>query len=266
MTIRSLLAGLLTLTVLTLSAAWANNLDKIKQAGLRVCMDPDVGAIPFVMTNKTGELIGHDVDTANLMAKELNTKLEIVKVSWDKIISALVDNQCDIILNSLSITDERKKLIDYSTVYAALGQTVIIRKELANKITAATDLNHQKYKLTSVKGTNCEKMVKQFMPEAQYSSFKSMPEAINEVVEGKADGFVFDSISNKITLKKLGQEKLALLDSPFTFENLGIGVQKGNPELLSWINEFLAKIRTNGIKNQLYQKWLRNIDWLQDLR
>jgi len=122
------------------------------------------------MTNKTGELIGHDVDTANLMAKELNTKLEIVKVSWDKIISALVDNQCDIILNSLSITDERKKLIDYSTVYAALGQTVIIRKELANKITAATDLNHQKYKLTSVKGTNCEKMVNQFMPEAQYSS------------------------------------------------------------------------------------------------
>ncbi|MBL8251614.1 MAG: transporter substrate-binding domain-containing protein [Candidatus Competibacter sp.] len=241
-------------------------MEQIKKDGLRVCMDPEVGAIPFVMTDKKGELIGHDVDTAHLMAKELNTQLHIVKVSWEKIIPALMDNQCDIILNSLSITDERKKLIDYSTVYAALGQTVIIRKDLATKLNAATDLNHSKYKLTSVKGTNCEKMVKQFMPEAQYSSFKTMQEAVNEVAEGKADGFVFDSISNKITLKKLGQDKLALLDSPFTFENLGIGVRKGNAELLNWINDFLAKIRGNGVKNQLYQKWLRNIDWLDNVR
>ena len=266
MNTRLLVIAIFAAVTSNFSVAWANNLEKIKRDGLRVCMDPDVGAIPFVMTNKKGELFGHDVDTANLMAKELNTKLEIVKVGWDKIISALADNQCDILLNSLSITEERKKIIDYSTVYAALGQTVIIRKELASKLTAATDLNHAKYKLTSVKGTNCEKMVKQFMPEAQYTSFKSMPEAVNEVTEGKADGFVFDSISNKITLKRMGQDKLALLDSPFTFENLAIGVQKGNAELLNWTNEFLAKIRKNGVKNQLYQKWLKKVDWLEDVR
>ena len=142
------LAALAVFGSLSLSPAWAGKLEQIKQDGLRVCLEP--AYMPFELTNKRGEIIGFDPDLAALMAKELGApKLDLVSTAWDGIIPALLTNKCDIIMSGMTITDERKEKVDFSDPYMLIGQTVLLRKDLAGKIKSYKDLNKPEYKIAS---------------------------------------------------------------------------------------------------------------------
>ena len=72
-----------------------------------------------------------------------------------------------------------------------------------------------------------------------------------EVVNGKADAFVYDSPYNAVAIGQRGEGKLVFLDQPFTSELLGWGVRKGNPEFIKWLNEFLVKVKQDGTYDKL---------------
>jgi polar amino acid transport system substrate-binding protein len=262
---------LVTLTALALfglglSPAWAAGaLDQIKKNGLRVCMEPVY--LPFEMTDKRGQIIGFDPDLAALMAKELGApKLELVSTAWDDLIPSLLADKCDIIMSGMTITEERSQKIDFSNAYLAIGQTVLLRKDLADKVKTHQDLNDPKYKVVTRPDTTSEKAAREHLPKATHISAKIEPEGVAEVVNGKADAFIGDSPYNLVANIQLGQGKLVFLDSPFTLERIGWGIRKGDPEFLGSINDFLQKIARNGSKHQLYQKWFKNTDWLKDIQ
>ncbi len=254
----------LALFGLNLSPAWAGTLEQIKKDGLRVCLEP--AYMPFEMTDKRGQIIGFDPDLAALIAKELSVKLELVSTAWDGIIPALITNKCDIIMSGMTITEERSQKISFTDAYIVIGQTVLLRKELANKVKSHKDLNDPKYKVVSKLGTTGEIAAKKELPKAQYISFETEQEGVMEVVNGKADAFIYDSPYNAVVIGQRGEGKLVFLDSPFTFEPIGWGIRKDDPEFLNWLNNFLKKIKDNGVKYTLYKKWFKNTDWLKDVQ
>jgi len=255
----------LALFSLSLSPAWAGKLEQIKKDGLRVCLEP--AYMPFEMTDKRGQIIGFDPDLAVLMAKDLGAaKLELVSTAWDGIIPALIANKCDIIMSGMTITDERSQKINFSNTYIAIGQTVLLRKQLADKVKSYKDLNDPKYKVVSKSGTTGEMAVKRQIPNATYISLGTELEGVMEVINGKADAFVYDAPYNLVANVQHGQGKLVFLDSPFTIEPIGWGVRKEDTELLNWLNNFLRKIKEDGTKFQLYRKWFKNTDWLKDVQ
>ncbi len=254
----------LALFGLGLSPVWAAGaLDQIKKNGLRVCMEP--AYMPFEMNNKKGEIIGFDPDLAALIAKELGTKLELINTAWGDIIPALLANKCDMIMSGMTITEERSQKVDFSSAYVVIGQTVLLRKELADKVKSYQDLNDPKYKVASKTDTTGEAATKQHIPKAQYISLKTEQEGVMEVVNGKVDAFVYDSPYNGIAAGQ-HQDKVVFLDKPFTFEAIGWAIRKGNPEFLNWLNNFLVKIKNNGTRYTLYKKWFKSISWLKDVQ
>ena len=245
--------------------AHADVLNDIKKRGaLRVCLEP--AYMPFELTNKRGEIVGFDPDLATLMVKDLGVKLELVSTAWDGIIPALLTEKCDLIMSGMTITEERAQKIDFSNPYMVIGQTALLRKDLADKVKSYKDLNNPKYKITSKLGTTGEIAAKKYLPKANYSSFETEQEGLMEVVNGKADAFIYDSPYNAVAIGQRGEGKLVFLDKPFTDEPLGWGMRKGNPEFMKWLNGFLVKVKKDGSYEKLYQKWFKNTDWLKDVQ
>jgi polar amino acid transport system substrate-binding protein len=257
--------AVLALLSLNVSPAWAGKLEQIKKDGLRVCTEP--AYMPFEMTDKRGTIIGFDPDLAALMAKDLGAaKLELVSTAWDGIIPALITNKCDIIMSGMTITDERKQKVDFSDPYMLIGQTILLRKDLADKVKSYKDLNKPEYKVASKLGTTGEIAAKKYIAKAQYFSYETEAEGVMEVVNGKVDAFIYDAPYNLVANVQRGEGKLVFLDKPFTDEPIGWAIAQGDPAFLKALNGFLAKIKKDGTHEKLFQKWFKNTDWLKDVQ
>lgn len=255
---------LLTASALTGPAAHAGAIDDaVKRGSLRVGMDPTY--MPFEMTNKRGQIIGFEVDLLKAMAKSAGVKLELVSTSYDGIIPALLTDKFDMIGSGMTLTQERNLRINFSEPFIVVGQTLLIRKELQGSIGSYKDLNDAQYRITSKIGTTGEMVAKKLIAKAQYHGFDNEQEALLDVVNGKADAFIYDAPYNAVAVNKAGAGKLVYLDQPFTYEPLAFGLKRGDYDSLNWINNYLHQAREDGTYARLHAKWFKSSDWLKDM-
>ncbi len=237
--------------------------DAVKSGTLRVGMDPTY--MPFEMTNKRGEIIGFEVDLLKAMAKSMGVKLELVSTSYDGIIPALLTGKFDMIGSGMTLTQERNLRLNFSEPFIVVGQTLLIRKELGDKIKSYKDLNAAEYRITSKVGTTGEMVAKKLISKAQYHGYDNEQEAVMDVVNGKADAFIYDAPYNVVAVNKAGNGKLLFLDQPFTFEPLAFGLKKGDYDSINFINNFLHQIRNDGTYDRIHDKWFKDTAWLKDM-
>ncbi|NWL80807.1 amino acid ABC transporter substrate-binding protein [Pseudomonas taiwanensis] len=237
--------------------------DAVKRGTLRVGMDPTY--MPFEMTNKRGEIIGFEVDLLKAMAKAMGVKLELVSTSYDGIIPALLTDKFDMIGSGMTLTQERNLRINFSEPFIVVGQTLLIRKELQGEIKSYKDLNDAKYRITSKIGTTGEMVAKKLISKAQYHGFDNEQEAVMDVVNGKADAFIYDAPYNVVAVNKAGAGKLVFLEEPFTFEPLAYGLKKGDYDSINWVNNWLNQIRHDGTYDRIHTKWFKKNDWLKEM-
>lgn len=257
-------ALLLTATALSGLTAHAGAIDDaVKRGSLRVGMDPTY--MPFEMTNKRGEIIGFEVDLLKAMAKSAGVKLELVSTSYDGIIPALLTDKFDIIGSGMTLTQERNLRINFSDPFIVVGQTLLINKELEGKINSYKDLNDGQYRITSKIGTTGEMVAKKLIAKAQYHGFDNEQEALLDVVNGKADAFIYDAPYNAVAVNKAGAGKLVYLDQPFTYEPLAFGLKRGDYDSLNWINNYLHQAREDGTYARIHAKWFKSAAWLKDM-
>ena len=242
-----------------------STLNAILQRGeLRVGMEP--GYMPFEMKDKKGRIIGYDVDMAKKMAKEMGVKLKLVPTAWDGIVAGLVTGKYDIIMSGMTITQQRNLKINFANPYVVVGQTMMIRKELAGKIKSAADLDKPEYTVVTKLGVTGEIATKKFFKKAKIITFETESDAASEVLNGKADGMVYDQPYNILFMSNKGKDKLVHLDTPLTYEPLGWAIRKGDPDFLNWLNNFLTQIKGDKVVDfheKLNEKWLRDTSWLK---
>lgn len=261
---KKLLASLLLSACAVTGLAQAGVVDDaVKRGTLRVGMDPTY--MPFEMTNKRGEIIGFEVDLLKAMTKAMGVKLELVSTAYDGIIPALLTDKFDMIGSGMTLTQERNLRINFSEPFIVVGQTLLIRKELADKVKSYKDLNSADYRITSKVGTTGEMVARKLIAQARYSGFDNEQEAVMDVVNGKADAFIYDAPYNVVAVNKAGAGKLVFLDEPFTFEPLAFGLKKGDHDSLNWINNWLHQIREDGTYARIHDKWFKNSNWLKDM-
>lgn len=243
---------------------WHNStLYKIQKKGvLRVGLN--AGYMPFEMRSKTGKIIGFDVDLAKLMAKAMGVKLKIVNTDWDGIIPALMTNKFDIIMSGMTITQKRNLKVNFADPYIVVGQTILLNKKWAGKVKSYKDLNSPKFTITVMLGTTGDFAAKKFMPKAKIQEFQTEEEAVMQVIQGRADAFVYDKPYNSIFYSTKGKGKLIFLDKPFTYEPLGWAINKGDPDFLNWLNNFLRQIKHDGTYDKIYKKWFVDVKAWKD--
>jgi polar amino acid transport system substrate-binding protein len=245
--------------------AAAGTLDEIQKRGtLRVGTEP--GYMPFELTSKKGEIIGFDIDMAKRMAKAMGVKLELVSTAWDGIIPALLTKKFDIIMSGMTLTQERNLKINFAQPYIVIGQSILLRKELAGTVKTYKDLNNAKYKVGSKLGTTGEQATKRMIPKAKYISYETEQEGVLEVVNGKIDAFIYDMPYNVVAIGQRGQGKLVHIDKAFTYEPLAWAVRKGDFDFINWLNNFLNQAKNDGTYDRIYRKWFIDEAWQKEIQ
>lgn len=253
-------------------AAGTARMDLIKQSTLEEILQRgelrvgfEAGYMPFEMTDSAGNFVGFDIDMAKEMAKAMGVKFTPVNTAWDGIIPALLTDKFDIIMSGMTVTQERNLKINFADPYIVVGQTILLSKQHEATVKSYKDLNDPKFTVTSKLGTTGEQAVKRMIPKATYKSFETEPEAALEVVNGKADAFVYDLPYCVVFMAEQGAGKLIFLDKPFTFEPLAWAVRKGDPDFINWLNNFLRQVKNDGRYDDIYAKWIQSTEWYKDV-
>jgi polar amino acid transport system substrate-binding protein len=256
------------LAVLTFSvgaALAADTLSEIQKRGkLRIGMEP--GYMPFELTNQKGEIIGFDVDMAKAMAAAMKVELELVSTAWDGIIPALLTDKFDVIMSGMTLTQERNLKVNFADPYILIGQSVLIKKDLAATVKSYKDLNNAKFTVASKLGTTGEQATKKMIPDAKYISYETEQEGVIELVNGKIDAFIYDLPFNAIAVNQKGQGKIVHLSEPFTKEPLAWAIRKGDPDFLNWLNNFMQQLKYDGVYDKIHQKWFLDDAWLKEIQ
>jgi len=245
-------------------SAEKSTLESILDAGeMKVCFD--AGYMPFEMKAKNGGFIGFDIDLAKQMSKAMGVKFAPVNTAWDGIIPALLTGKCDIIMGGMTITPQRNLKVNFADPYVVIGQTILLRPELKDKVKSYRDLNSGEYTVATKLGTTGEAAVKRLIGKAEISLFETQADAVLEVANGKADAFVYDLPFNALySSQNAGQ--VSHIEKPFTYEPLGWAIRKGDADFLNFLNNYLRQIRGDGSYDRIYAKWFKSDKWLSQVQ
>ncbi len=237
-----------------------STLNKIVQKGeLRVGLDP--GYMPFEMKDKKGNIIGFDIDIAKQMAKSMGVKLKIVPTSFDGIIGGLVADKFDLIISGITITQKRNLKINFSNPYMNVGQSLIVASKYKGK--TWKDLDKENVTITTKLGQTGEIVARKMFKKAKIKTFDTEGDATQELLNGKADAFIYDKPYNLLFMAKKGGANIHHFEDDLSYEPLGIALRKGDPDFLNWINNFLYQIKGDGKYDTLYNKWFKSDAWLK---
>lgn len=267
--------------------AWATDVEFSKGSTLEGIVESgelriglEVGYMPFEMIDKRSglrqkeirhgglrrkgrqlSLMGFDIDMGIEMAKALGVKPVFIDTLWPGIIPALNLGRFDIIYGGMSVTEERKKLVDFANPFMTVGQTVLLNAKHTDTVQSYKDLNDPKFIVVSKPGTTGEEAVQRLIPKATYETAGTEIEGAMRVLKGTADAFVYDFPFNAVFNAMNPSDQLVFLDEPFTKEPIAWAIRKNDPDFMKFLNEFLARIKADGRFNRLYHKWFLSSVW-----
>lgn len=219
-------------------------------SSLRVGMDASYA--PFGSQNvDTKEYEGFDVDIIRAIAAEEKMPIEIRNLNFDGLIPALTTGDLDIVINDMTITDERKRSVDFSKPYYIAGLGIVVQKD-NNDIHSEKDLSGRRVGVSI--GSTGEEAARK-IPGAQVTTYNAITDAFLDLKNGGVDAVVNDLPVNEYYVAKQGEGTLKTVDTALTKEDLGIAVKKGNTKLLDKINSGLEAIKKNGKYQEIYKKW-----------
>jgi polar amino acid transport system substrate-binding protein len=216
------------------------------QEALRVVTDATFPPMEFV---KDGKRTGFDIELVEALGVAMGRKIEWIDIDFKGLIPALVSKRADLAMSAIYITDERKKVVDFSDSYFAGGLVVLTNK--AGPIKTLKDLDGKKVSVQV--GTKSVGFLKDNYPKVERIEVEKNQEMFNLVEIGRADAAVTGKPAAKIFAQ--AKPQLYVLAEQLTTEDYGIAVRKDTPEIRDAVNVALKKIRADGTYDKLVQKW-----------
>jgi polar amino acid transport system substrate-binding protein len=208
---------------------------------------------PFEMLDTAGKPAGISVDLAHEMAKYLNRPLRVENIPFDGLIPSLKTGKIDVVISSLSKTEERSKSIDFSDPYLKMGLAILVKKN--SDIESINDVDKPNRNVAVKKATTGNIYALQHFRNARLLVLNDESTCAIEVSQGKADCLIYDQLSVFQNWKKFADTTRAILQ-PFQQEEWAMGIRKGNDELRQQINNFLASFKSSGGFDALGNKYL----------
>ena len=216
------------------------------QDALRVVTDATFPPMEF---QKDGKRTGFDIELIEALAAAMGRKVEWIDIDFKGLIPALISKRADLAMSAIYITDERRKVVDFSDPYFAGGLVVLTTR--AGPIKSLKDLDGKK--VTVQVGTKSVGYLKDNYPKVERVEVEKNQEMFNLVEIGRADA----AVTGKPAAKVFAQAKPALhvLPEQMTTEDYGIAIRKDAPEIRDAVNAALKKIKADGSYDKLVQKW-----------
>ncbi|MEV5492742.1 transporter substrate-binding domain-containing protein [Streptomyces bobili] len=256
-------AGLMLVTACTSSddggsgsKTAAGGVELVKAGQLTTCTHLPY---PPFQSEIDGKVQGFDVSVIDLVAEDLGVKQEILDTPFEnfKTGAFLNSGECDLAAAGMTITEERKKNVDFSDPYFDATQAVLVNKDAG--VNSLAEIKSKNVKLGAQAQTTGEDyVVKQGFDPV---SFESSDAVLNGLRTGQVKAVVIDYPVVQGWLKdKANADAFEVVDNLNTGEQYGFTVKKGNTELVAAINKAIADARADGTYKKLYEQWIGPYD------
>ena len=197
----------------------------------------------------SGEVEGFDIDIAKALAKQIlgdETKVELKEVTSKTRIPMLQNGDIDLIIATMTITDERKEQVDFSDVYFEAGQSLLVKND--STITGLESLSG--VKVLAVKGSTSAQNIREKAPSAEVLEYDNYQDAFTALKAGKGEALTTDNIIQQT------DNNYKLVGGNFTSEPYGMAIRKGDTAFVEEVNSLLKSMKDSGEYDTLHEKWL----------
>ena len=210
---------------------------------------------PMEFVNENKEIVGFDIDLINAVAEAGGFEVEIRNSSWEGIFAGLETEEYDAAISSITITEERKETLDFSTPYINAGQVLVVPQSVSG-VTTLQDLVGETVG-AQISTTGAFEVQK--VNGVKLATYDEIGLAVADLANGRIAGVVLDTpvAADYVLQNDEYKGTLKIVGEPFTEEYYGIAVKKGNSEVLDLINKGLADVLASDLPDELANKWLR---------
>ncbi len=208
---------------------------------------------PFEMTDQRGQPAGVSVDLARDLGNHLGREVEIQNLPFDGLIPALQTHKIDLIISSMTATEERAKAIAFSDGYLTTGLCLLVGKK--SKVQSMADADQPGRVIAVKKGTTGHVFAMDSIKQARVLVLDKEDACVLEVVQGKADAFIYDQISTYENWRRNPDNTRPILQ-PFRQESWAIGLRRDDTNLLRQVNGFLKEYKAGGGFERLGDRYL----------
>ncbi|WP_273690437.1 transporter substrate-binding domain-containing protein [Ketogulonicigenium vulgare] len=224
----------------------AADLAEIRERGvIRIAVAMGIPQYSYIDSNM--QPTGSDVETARMLAEDLGVALELVEITNAARVPTIQTDKADLVVSALGITDERRQAIDFSVPYATLALVVAAPADI--DISDYADLTGKRIALT--RATTNDQDITANTTGAEILRFEDDATLITSVISGQVDiissqSAVIGGINER---RRGGPLEIKFIQRE---TNLGIGLAKGNPELLAWVDEWVVTNFDNGRLREVF--------------
>ncbi|MDB8545742.1 transporter substrate-binding domain-containing protein [Turicibacter sanguinis] len=232
------------------SQSEARSIEEIQESG-KIIIGVFSDKKPFGYVDSNGDYQGYDVYFGNRIAQDLGVEVEYVPVEAASRVEYLVSNKVDIILANFTVTEERKEKVDFTLPYMKVALGVVSPDD-----TLITDVEQLNGKTLIVsKGTTAETYFTENYPNVNLLKFDQYSEAYNALLDGRGDALSTDN--TEVLAWALENEGFSVgVESLGSIDTIAAAVQKGNDELLEWLNNEIVELGKEDFFHADYEETL----------
>jgi len=247
------------------SASSSPIIDRILSRGeVTVGMSGDMA--PMNLLTKEEKIIGLDADLANLIAEAMGVKLTIQKIAFADLLPALEAGSIDMIISNMTMTPDRNLKVAFVGPYFTSGKALLTKRSSIAQAKGLPDINSPQFTFVALKESTSEAVIRKGAPQAKLLTAGTQNEAIQAVIDGKADAMIADYPICVVAMYRNPAAGLVSVVTPITYEPIGIAVPKGDPQLLNWLENLLHALERAGYMKELKEKWFANPTWLPQMK
>lgn len=261
---RSFKSKIIAGVAILLSAGLAHAEDTI-----RLGMTPEP-YMPFTEVNASGEWQGLEADLSRAVCAKLSIKCDIKQMAWDGLIPSLNEKKVDFIIGAFSITDDRRKVVDFSTPYYTEGTSFVGAKSDSTKIATVDapdgsgkiiDPAVVSGKIIGVQTSSVQAAyVAKYLKGAEAKSYDTADNSVADLVAGRVDYVLIPDLYIQTFLKSDAgadyEVKLTVPKNTTLGEGVAYAIRKGDADTLTKINTALADLDKDGTTQKLVDKWI----------
>jgi len=253
------LAGSATAGKLQQELVQESAVEQIMQRGiLKVGMSTFV---PWAMKDKTGKLIGFEIDVATRLAADMGVKVEFIPTKWAGIIPALLTGKFDVIIGGMSVRPDRNLKVNFTIPYDYAGQSLVANKKLAAGFSSLQDFNRPDVVIAARLGSTAADAANKLMPSATKRFFDDEAQVIQEVVNGQAHAAVASAPLPAFQAIKNPDRLFLPFQGTFTKEPIGFALRKGDYDTLNYFNNWIRVVEAQGWLAERKHYWFETKDW-----